>query len=389
MSLSLITFADLGKRKNLKTADILPVIEEFAKREPSTQIVCRMQQGSNLENVKAGVPVYLHYAAKILERLTLRMFSARQWEEKRLDKKASAYLSKSDVVLFHPEYAFPKTIEKARELNSVAVGICTVAHPKLNRETFQEESKILGIDLDVSQWEEKLDADAATVKRLDYVIALSDFVRDSYLNAGFGKEQIFVAYQDIDKNKFIPASKLDNVFRLLYLSHTSPLKGLHYLLDAWTSLGLKNAELVLVGGYAPGIPEELKNRYEKIMSKDPSIIWAGSTQNPLRFYWESSAFVLPSLTEGNPRVIMEALACGIPVITTDRARSIVRDGETGFIVPARDSNALAKRIKSLYDDQEKLAIMSVNARKSIDDKKPFGKEVFEIYQAIMARSVKK
>ena len=135
-------------------------------------------------------------------------------------------------------------------------------------------------------------------------------------------------YPDVDLKRFTPRSTQapkDNTFRLLYLAFTTPLKGLHYLLDAWEQAKLPNAELLIVGGFS-SMPSELREWYESRIRKNPSIVLAPGTDEPEKYYWQSSAFVFPTLTEGFGKVTLEAMACGIPVITTEHAAGIVEDG---------------------------------------------------------------
>ncbi|MDQ7028789.1 MAG: glycosyltransferase family 4 protein, partial [Ardenticatenia bacterium] len=66
---------------------------------------------------------------------------------------------------------------------------------------------------------------------------------------------------------------------------------------------------------------------------------------------QADVFVFPSLQEGSALVTYEALACGLPVVTTPNAGSVVRDGIEGFLVPIRDVEALAARLEHLRADE--------------------------------------
>src|SRR5690606_13675779 len=72
-------------------------------------------------------------------------------------------------------------------------------------------------------------------------------------------------------------------------------------------------------------------------------------------------FLLPTLSEGSAMVCYEALAAGLPVITTPNAGSVVRDGVDGFIVPIRDGLAIAERLERLATEPGLLEQMSANA----------------------------
>ena len=79
-------------------------------------------------------------------------------------------------------------------------------------------------------------------------------------------------------------------------------------------------------------------------------------------FLKADIFVLPTLCEGMALVHLEALACGLPVITTHNCGSVVRDGEEGFIVPIRDAEKLADRIEQLLADDNLRQQMSQKAR---------------------------
>ncbi len=80
-----------------------------------------------------------------------------------------------------------------------------------------------------------------------------------------------------------------------------------------------------------------------------------------QYAW-ADVFLLPSLCEGSATVIYEALAAGLPVITTPNSGSVVRDGIDGFVVPIRDVDAIARSVHLLHDDRARLFEMSHNAR---------------------------
>jgi glycosyltransferase involved in cell wall biosynthesis len=74
---------------------------------------------------------------------------------------------------------------------------------------------------------------------------------------------------------------------------------------------------------------------------------------------EASVYVLPSYREGTPRSVLEAMAMGRPVITTDApgCRETVRDGENGFLVPPRDASALAAAMERFITSPSLIAPM--------------------------------
>ncbi|MHB1174514.1 MAG: glycosyltransferase [Sulfuriferula sp.] len=76
---------------------------------------------------------------------------------------------------------------------------------------------------------------------------------------------------------------------------------------------------------------------------------------------------LPSYREGLPKSLLEAAACGLPIVTTDApgCREIVRDGDNGFLVPVRDAQALAIALRSLIDNPVLRAEMGLRSREIV------------------------
>ncbi len=383
MKVSIITFADLGARNNLKTTDIAPVIASLEKNGMISQIVCRLALRNKNPKIKPAVSMVIHYAIKVLEKI-IPGFPGRNIEEEYMDRAACRMLAPADIALVHPVFC-PRTVAAAKLQGTATVGIAVVAHPALTRALLDQEYRLLNITPEPSQQESALSHNRPDVAAaFDYIIAVSEFVRQSYVQAGFPAENIFVAHNDIDAPRFAAAND-GGIFRVVYVAHTNTLKGLHYLFDAWKQAKLPNAELVIVGGYSFPVPRALRDQYEKTIAHDPTIIWTGFTKTPEEYYRKASVFAFPSITEGNPRVVMEAMASGIPIITTEHAPSIVDDGVNGFIVPIRDSGAIAQKLSELYHDRERCKSMGNEARKKIITKRSFGDEVVDIVRIINER----
>jgi len=81
-----------------------------------------------------------------------------------------------------------------------------------------------------------------------------------------------------------------------------------------------------------------------------------------RLFQSADLFVYPSLHEGSALAIFEAMASGLPVITTENAGSMMRDGIDGYLVPLRDPDAIAQRIVELYRDPARRRALAMNAR---------------------------
>lgn len=98
------------------------------------------------------------------------------------------------------------------------------------------------------------------------------------------------------------------------------------------------------------------------------IEWLGWVDDMRSAYSQASIFVLPSYREGTPRTVLEAAAMGRPVITTDApgCRETVVDGETGVLVPVRDTKAIETAMDALGRDPHKRAAYAQSARAMIE-----------------------
>lgn len=95
--------------------------------------------------------------------------------------------------------------------------------------------------------------------------------------------------------------------------------------------------------------------------------WWGRRDDMPAVFSTAHIACLPSYREGLPKVLLEAAACGLPIVTTDApgCREIVHDGDNGFLVPVRDAQALAVALRSLIDNEALRAKMGRRAREIV------------------------
>jgi glycosyltransferase involved in cell wall biosynthesis len=165
--------------------------------------------------------------------------------------------------------------------------------------------------------------------------------------------------------------------RVLFVGALIQRKGIGYLLDAIDMVGTQ-VTLTLVGmRFAPNTRvDSACNRWRWFESLSHSEI--------LEVMQEADVLVLPSLAEGCALVVLEALACGLPVIVTPNTGSLefVRDGYEGFVVPTCNSEAIAERLNRLCRDRDLLASMSQYARQTAIEKS------WEVYRNEWAEAVR-
>ena len=192
----------------------------------------------------------------------------------------------------------------------------------------------------------------------------SEYVKRTLVAHGVPPCRIRVVPYGVDVARFAappPQKRTGRGLRLLFVGQIGIRKGVRYLLEAVRRLKSNGVELTLVG--APAGSGRGLELYRDCFRHIPHV----PHSEVHRFYHDADVFVYPSLHEGSALVTYEALACGLPVITTPNSGSIVRDGVDGFIVPIRDVNALEEKISLLLRSDALREQMSQNARRRAEE----------------------
>lgn len=174
--------------------------------------------------------------------------------------------------------------------------------------------------------------------------------------------------RDCDK-AFLNFKSFDGL-RVIFVGSLTPRKSVETILEAHHKLearGLSVASAIV----GPGpLRDGLKSMARKDLMKNVFIV--GEQPPSLIPMWISAAhaLVLPSLSEGQPTVVMEAMALGLPVIATDIAgtRELVCDGGTGFLFPPRDAEKLANCIEEFIKNEPLRQQMGQRAQEYITSK---------------------
>lgn len=144
------------------------------------------------------------------------------------------------------------------------------------------------------------------------------------------------------------------------LSRVMYSKGIREYLAACRLLKQKHPDVrCMLLGACEGIQDSLSEEALRPFVDDGTVEHFGETDDVAAYYRQCSVFVLPSYREGTPRTVLEAMSMGRAVITTDApgCRETVLDGETGFLVPVRNAEALAEKMCALVENPALIARM--------------------------------
>ncbi|MBI3516403.1 MAG: glycosyltransferase family 4 protein [Proteobacteria bacterium] len=324
----------------------------------------RRFDGIDPADVHSHVGLELPYvaAARLLPRHPDTVERVLYWRNRHFDASVASSIARRppDVVIGHDTSALralraAKRAGAATVLNQV-IGHLAVGDSILREEAARHPEFADSLHAGAPDWlvaqcrDEVLEADC--------VLAPSDYVRRTLIEQGVAPERIALVPFGVRVERFKPPDepRRDGVFRLLYVGQISQRKGVKYLLEAVRRLALPDLELVLVGGVV-GSGAGLAP-YAGLFRHVPNVPHA----EVQRLFQSADLFVYPSLHEGSALAIFEAMASGLPVITTEHAGSMVRDGVDGYLVPLRDPDAIERRILELHDDPARRHAMAASAR---------------------------
>lgn len=240
-------------------------------------------------------------------------------------------------------------------------------HFTLQKRIFEEEEELGNplIQIEPNLLKEIQEIKEQELSLANFVLTPSSYAKESLVKGGVDEQKIIQIPYGVDLSLFTPKEryKRDGRFIILYVGAITPRKGLKYLLEAFRKLSLPQSELILIGGMAGG--ENLLERYQGAYTYIPFL----HHEELVRFYQEADLFVFPSLLDSFAMVVLEAMACGTPVIVSENtgAKDAVRNGIDGYIVPIRDVEALKQRIDYLYQHRETLEVMGGNARSQAEE----------------------
>lgn len=185
----------------------------------------------------------------------------------------------------------------------------------------------------------------------DCVICLSEYEREAARRLGLGK-RVELIPNGVDTTLFQPGQK--DPYQITWVGRMVPEKGLKYLMKAMSQVTKEfpQAKLSLVGD-GPLSPQ-IKASAKSLALDSNCIFWGKMNRTEVaEILAKSSIFVFPSLSEGMPKAVLEAMACGNAIVASDIpfTRDLIENGKEGLLVSPRDSVGLANGITSCLDDK--------------------------------------
>lgn len=326
------------------------------------QLALGIQEAGYLARVVCGYAAPNRIDPRLLT--TFPLFKAVAWlardhtivRDLIFDLLAMRFIDSCDIVQGWSEQCL-YTLRRAKKLGAITFLECQNSHELTRFQLMAEEEERFGCRKRDPLRRLGIRRGLAEYETADFITVPSQFVYDSMIAHGIPEAKLVLNARGVDLDRFKPRPGAGNAFRVLFVGRVGLRKGVPYLLRAWEALQLPGAELTLAGRVAPDGKAVLE-RYQDTSG----LKLLGHVKDTAELYNSATLFAFPSLEEGSAKVTLEALASGLPVITTPNSGSVVRDGKEGFIVPIRDVDALGQRIKHLYENPNLTAQMAEAAR---------------------------
>lgn len=211
-------------------------------------------------------------------------------------------------------------------------------------------------------------------QKVNALIATSAAAVEEAAHFGIPKERIYLISNGIDTERYAPCSLQDRAmlkerlgyrrpFTVLYTARLAPAKNPTGLLEAWSLIHreVSDCDLVLVGD-GP-LRQKLADQIDRLGLFD-SVQLAGYQEDVLPWYQAADVFVLPSHHEGLSNSLLEALSCGLPVVSTRVSGStdVFEAADVGELVEVGDIPGFAKALRSLLENPDRRKICGTKAR---------------------------
>jgi glycosyltransferase involved in cell wall biosynthesis len=204
-----------------------------------------------------------------------------------------------------------------------------------------------------------LELEEQEYEKASFIVVASNFSRNTLINNGIDKDKIFLNPYGVDLKRFSYKPRIikDKIV-YLFIGTVDVRKGIPFLVKSWKEAKMENCELWIVGPVVDSVRSKLETCSNiKVLGKVINVQLAEVMQ-------QADVFVFPSFFEGFGLVILEALASGLPVITTTATAGpdIIENGEEGFVISPGNSAELIQSLKFFYNNRDQIELMGKKAR---------------------------
>lgn len=216
------------------------------------------------------------------------------------------------------------------------------------------------------------------IKRADFIVCISEFHRQFYIDNGADPQKLIICYCGIDTSHFSPVtqtSKKDGILRIISSGRLVEKKGFPVLVSACAELKKRGVAFTcLIGGSGPDEANLRARITAADLDEEITLTGEALKQEEIPEFMESGdVYCLPCVwasdndVDGLPQMLMEAMACGLPAVSTQLVGipDLVINEETGLLVPPNDEVALADALSRLASDPRLGAQLAKKGREHV------------------------
>ena len=355
---------------------LIGIASRIVGRDLSKSFGKRIPEALNGRNHSIALPEFYLWSGKKMhikdiETKAATMFGA-------LSRK---YLDNQQVFHVRSGSGQGGAIQKAKAKGMKVVVDHSIAHPafmdKQLRKEFEKHGVHFDLGIDSHFWQLVL----KDCKEAEVLVVNSNFVRDTFIDAGFDSDKIKVVYLGVrqDFQSIKTQYESHRTFEILYTGSFGFRKGAEYLLQAMEQLDAMNVDyhLTIVGGYNSDdvLLQKYHLRHVTFVGQVP--------QDELHKYLaDADCYLFPSLCEGCAQSGMEALAAGLPVVATYESGLPITHEETGLVIETANSQSIVDAIIRLKNDgalRQKIGVSAARMMKANYTWDEYAKNMCQIY----------
>ena len=226
-----------------------------------------------------------------------------------------------------------------------------------------------------------------TLSSADRVICYTQVEKEQMMELGVPEKKIVVINNGVDTKTFKPVMKKGNKKTILWVGRYVHGKGVDILIDGFSIFSKSHPDYrLLMIGKGPLKSEIEELVFSNDLGERVEFIESVANEAMSEVYADSDVFILTSYEEGVPRSILEAMSCGIPIVSTSlpQLQDIVKD--SGILVPPGNAVAVSDALRMLADDEELREGMGKNGRKRAESDFSWENTVdltLEVYRQIL------
>jgi starch synthase len=310
------------------------------------------------------------------------------WHNAQLDRWVASRLSDLGNLAFGYEGASLHTFRRAQELGIPRILYQPIACAEKALTLLEEESRLWPALAETLRYNWFPDDELAIRREerllADAILCASQFTKQSLVEVGIAPEKIVVEPYGVDQSMFYPSRDKFANFSVIWASSYTQTKGISYLLEALCREPVPGIELVLAG--YPFGSDAVALYEDQIRVRRLGHI---SRQELSQIMGRCHVHVFPTLLDGFGRNLIEAMAAGLPVITTRHCAGpdLIEDSINGFIVPIRDVEAICEKLAWIYDHPQEAIEIGERARASVahltqaDYRRRFAERIYDVWQS--------